>query len=215
MPRRTAAVARIREAVVPEWLADAVPEWLAEAVRPKRAPVPWAQMVRAAIAITVPLAAAMALHETRLGLLPAMGGLLATLVDVGGPYRARLRRVGSASVFGGAAGLTIGLLIHGRGWITVVCLVVVAGVSALLSAISDTGSATGLQLLVYSALGLGPLGAMRPWWEAPLSFAAGAVWAFLLVLPGWLLSPHAAAEHRLCVSCAGAGASVGRYGRFC
>jgi uncharacterized membrane protein YccC len=100
-------------------------------------------------------------------------------------------------VFGGAAGLTIGLLIHGRGWITVVCLVVVAGVSALVSAISDTGSATGLQLLVYSALGLGPLGAMRPWWEAPLGFAAGAVWAFMLVLPGWLLSPRAAEQRSI------------------
>jgi uncharacterized membrane protein YccC len=123
-----------------------------------------------------------------------MGGLSATVVDIGGPYPARLRRVGSATGLGGTAGLVLGGLIHGRGWVAVVVLVLVAGVSALLSAGGSTASVAGLQLLVYSALGTGPLGALRPLWHAPLLFLAGGAWAMLLILPGWILFPHAAEQ---------------------
>ena len=59
-------------------------------------------------------------------------------------------------------GLAIGSVIHGHGWLAVLALVVVAGVSGVLSGLGDIGSATGMQLLVYTALGTGPLGARRP-----------------------------------------------------
>jgi uncharacterized membrane protein YccC len=39
-------------------------------------PVPWPAMIRAALAICAPLAAAFALGRTALGVLPAMGGIL-------------------------------------------------------------------------------------------------------------------------------------------
>ena len=70
-----------------------VPGWLAEVVRPRRAPVPWPEMIRAALAICVPLSAALALGRGPLGVLPAMGGLLGTLADTGGPYLSRVKRV--------------------------------------------------------------------------------------------------------------------------
>jgi uncharacterized membrane protein YccC len=184
--------ARLRGTAVPAWLTDIVPPWLVTVVRPKPVPVPWANMLRAAIAISVPLAAGMAAGDRVLGLLTAMGGLLGVVVDNGGTYRHRLQRVGSAAVFGGAAGLTIGSFIHGRGWIAVFALIVVAGVSAVLGTVNDVGSVTGLQLLVYSSLGLGPLGALRPWWHTALGFMLGTVWALVLTLPGLLLSPRAA-----------------------
>ena len=186
--------ARLRKPAVAGWLTDIVPPWLVTAVRPRPAPVPWAEMLRAGIAICVPMAAGIASGQRVLGLLIAMGGLLGIVVDNGGAYATRLRRVGSAAVFGGAAGLTIGSLIHGHGWIAVVALIVVAGTSALLSAISDIGSVTGLQLLVYSSLGLGALGALRPWWHTALGFVLGTVWALILTVPGWLLSPRAAEQ---------------------
>jgi uncharacterized membrane protein YccC len=172
-----------------------VPAWLAEVVRPKPAPVPWPDMARAALAICVPLAAGMALGHAALGALPAMGGLMGVMVDNGGPYVARMQRVAAAAVFGGAPGLVIGALIHGRGWVAVVVLVTVAGVSAVLSTLGATGSVTGLQLLVYAALGLGPLGAHRPWWTEAVGFVAGAVWALMLLIPGWLVGPRAAEQH--------------------
>ena len=185
---------QMRTPAVAGWLTDIVPAWLVTAMRPKPAPVPWAEMLRAGIAICVPMAAGIASGQRAIGLLIAMGGLLGVVVDNGGAYVRRLRRVGSAAVFGGAAGLTIGSLIHGHGWIAVIALVVVAGISALLSAISDIGSVTGLQLLVYSSLGLGPIGALRPWWHTALGVVLGTVWALLLTVPGWLLSPRAAEQ---------------------
>jgi hypothetical protein len=74
-----AAAARSLRAVV-------VPEWLAEVVRPRRAPVPWPEMARAALAICVPLSVSFAAGRPTLGVLPATGGLLGTMADAGGPY---------------------------------------------------------------------------------------------------------------------------------
>ncbi len=179
---------------VPDWLGEVVPGWLADVVRPKKAPVPWPDMIRAVFAIWVPLAAGFITGRSSLVALPAMGALLSVMIDSGGPYRARVRRIAVAAVFGGAAGLVVGSVIHGRGWIAVVALVVVAGVSSILARLGATGSATGLQLLVYSALGLGPIGELRPWWHTALLFVAGAVWALILITPGWLLSPRAAEQ---------------------
>ena len=62
-----------------------VPDWLAEVVRPKPTPLPWPQMLRAALAICVPPAAGLALGGRALGVLPATGGILGVMSDTGGP----------------------------------------------------------------------------------------------------------------------------------
>jgi uncharacterized membrane protein YccC len=170
--------------------AAVVPDWLAELVRPKPAPLPWPDMIRTTLAICVPLGVAFAVGKTTIGLLPAVGGLLGSLTDRGGSYLSRVKRISAVGVFGGAAGLAIGSAIHGRGWIAVVALVVVAGASAVLSTIGDIGSQVGLQLLVYTSLGIGPFGALRPVWHTAVGFLIGTVWALVLILPGWLLSPY-------------------------
>jgi uncharacterized membrane protein YccC len=170
--------------------AAVVPDWLAELVRPKPAPLPWPDMIRTTLAICVPLGVAFAVGKTTIGLLPAVGGLLGSLTDRGGSYLSRVKRISAVGVFGGAAGLAIGSAIHGRGWIAVVALVVVAGASAVLSTIGDIGSQVGLQLLVYASLGIGPFGALRPVWHTAVGFLVGTVWALVLILPGWLLSPY-------------------------
>jgi uncharacterized membrane protein YccC len=179
---------------VPDWLSEVVPDWLADAVRPKKAPVPWKDMIRAVFAIWVPLAVGFISGRREIVLLPAMGGLLSIMIDQGGPFRARVRRIGTAAVLGGAVGLTIGTVIHGRGWIAVIAIVVVAGVSAILARLGAVGSVTGLQLLIYSSLGLGPLGALRPAWHTALGFLAGSLWGLLLITPTWLLSPRGAEQ---------------------
>jgi uncharacterized membrane protein YccC len=179
---------------VPDRLTDIVPDWLAATARMQHAPVPWTDMGRAALAICVPLLAGILGGERALGILVATGGLLAVVVDVGGPVITRLERVGTSAVFGGAAGLAIGSLIHGRGWMAVVALVAVAGVSALISSLGAIGSVTGLELLVYTAVCLGPLGALRPWWHTALGFLLGSLWAVILIMVGWLVSPRAAEQ---------------------
>jgi uncharacterized membrane protein YccC len=184
--------ARWHQAAVPDRLTGVLPEWLVSAMRPKPAPIPWAEMARAALAICGPMSTGILTGDPSLGLLMAMGGLFGSVVDNGGTFANRLRRVGSAAVFGGAAGLFIGSLLHGQGWIAVIVLVIVAGASALLSSISGIGSVTGLQLMVYTSLGFGPLGALRPWWHTALGFLLGVAWALILIVPGWLFSPRAA-----------------------
>jgi uncharacterized membrane protein YccC len=186
--------ARLREAVVPGWLGEALPDWLIEDVRPKPAPVPWGAMVRAALAICVPLSVGFVVGRRDIGLVPATGGLVGTVVDAAGPYVVRVKRMVTTAVFGGVAGLLIGMLIHHRGWVAVASQVVVAGLSALISRLGSTGSATGLTLLIFATLGLGPFGALRPWWHIALAFLAGVAWALLLLVPGWLLSPRSAEQ---------------------
>ena len=153
-------------------------------------------MLQAAIAIWVPLAIGMMARDRSLALLPALGALMSIMVDQGGAYATRFRRVAIAAVCGGAPGLAIGSVIHGRGWVSVGALVVVAGVSAILARLGSTGSVTGLQLLTYCAISVGPLGALRPWWYTALQFVAGVAWALLLLVPGWLLAPRST-ERRL------------------
>jgi uncharacterized membrane protein YccC len=186
MSRRPALI-RTRAAAM---TAAVVPDWLAEVVRPKPVAPPWPEMIRAAIAICVPLAASLALGKGNIGVLPAMGAILGTMADTGGPYLSRVKRVATASVFGGAAGLAIGSVTHGHGWLAVVALIAVAGISGVLSSLGDIGSITGLQLLVYTALGDGPVGALRPVWHTAAGFLVGVIWALILILPGWLRSPH-------------------------
>jgi uncharacterized membrane protein YccC len=183
---------RLRLAVVPGRLATAMPGWLTEAVRTRPAPVPWGAMVRAALAICVPLSVGIVVGRREPWLVLAVGGLVGTVIDTGGPYVVRVKRAFTAGVFGGAAGLVIGMLIHQRGWVAVASLVVVAGVSALISRLGSTASVTGLLLLVFSTLGLGSFGALRPWWSIALGFVGGVAWALLLLVPGWLLSPRSA-----------------------
>src|SRR5580692_7291069 len=185
---------RLRAAVVPGWLAEAMPDWLTQAVWPKPAPVPWGAMVRAALAICVPLSAGFVTGRRDVGLVLAIGGLTGAIIDTGGPYVVRFKRAVIAGVLGGVGGLVIGMFIHHRGWVAVASLVVVAGVSALISRLGSTASVTGLQLLVFASLGLGPFGALRPWWHIALGFAAGVAWALLLLVPGWLLSPRSAEQ---------------------
>src|SRR5579875_261775 len=93
--------ARLREAVVPGWLAEAMPDWLTETVRPKPAPVPWGAMVRAALAICGPLSVGIVSGRLDIGLLPTIGGLVGTVIDTGGPYLVRVERMLIAAVFGG------------------------------------------------------------------------------------------------------------------
>jgi len=170
------------------------PPWLVEVVRPVPAPPPWGAMLRAALAVCGPLALGYILGSQPAGLLGAMGGLLGAVVDRGGTYPARIKRVATAGIFGGATGLLLGMLVHGRGWLAVLVLVLVAGLSAVLSVAGATAAITSLQLLVYTILGTGPLGALRPWWWPPALLLAGLAWSLLLLLPGWLASPLAAEQ---------------------
>ena len=174
-----------------------VPEWLTQLAQYSGGPVPWAQMSHAVLAIAVPVAVGLAAGHLAAGVLAGVGGLIATMADRAGPYPMRVRRVAIAAVFGGVAGLLIGTAVNGHGWVAVPVMIVVAGVSALLSSAGAVWSSASLFLLAYAALGTGPIGALRPWWLTPLWFLAGVGWWLLLLVPGWLAFPRAVEQGRV------------------
>jgi uncharacterized membrane protein YccC len=174
-----------------------VPKWLTELAQSSGGPAPWAQMSHAVLAIAAPVAVGLASGHLVAGLLAGVGGLIATMADRAGPYLMRVRRVATAAVFGGAAGLLIGTAINGRGWVAVPVMIVVAGASALLSSVGAVWSSAGMFLLIYTALGTGPIGALRPWWLTVLWFLAGVGWWLLLLVPGWLAFPRAVEQGRV------------------
>jgi uncharacterized membrane protein YccC len=77
-------------------------------VRLQPAPVPWGAMVRAALAICVPLSVGIVFGRLDVGLVPAVGGLTGMVTDTAGPYLMRVKRVVTAGVLGGGAGLVTG-----------------------------------------------------------------------------------------------------------
>jgi uncharacterized membrane protein YccC len=174
-----------------------VPQWLTELAQSSGGPAPWTQMSHAVLAIAVPVAVGLAAGHLVAGVLAGVGGLLATMADRAGPYLMRVRRVATAAVFGGAAGLLIGTAINGRGWVALPVMIVVAGVSALLSSVGAVWSSASLFLLVYAAMGTGPIGALRPWWLTVLWFLAGVGWWLVLLVPGWLAFPRSGEQRQV------------------
>jgi uncharacterized membrane protein YccC len=154
-------------------------------------------MGHTALAVAGPAAVGLATGHPVFAVVGGVGGLLAAIVDRAGPYLMRVQRTAAAQVLGGAAGLLIGTAINGRGWVAVPVMIVVAGVSALLSSVGPVWSSASLFLLAYAALGTGPIGALRPWWLTLLWFLAGVGWWLVLLVPGWLVFPRAVEQRRV------------------
>ncbi|MGT2425863.1 hypothetical protein [Amnibacterium kyonggiense] len=157
-------------------LEPVAPDWFVQVVAPKQAPVPWANMIRTAASVTAPLAAGVVLGQGPLGGFAAMGALLGSFGDAGGPFARRFRRVllGAA---GGLLGLLLGRLVLTSGLWAIAVVGAVAVLSAVLSSISSELSFAGLQLLVYLAVSTGPVRTV------PLPLLAG----LFLIGVGWAL----------------------------
>ena len=166
------------------------PQWLIEVVRPQQVATPWLRMVRAPLAICAPLVLGWALGHVTLGLPAALGGLISTVVERGGPYYGRIKRVAATVVLGNACGLAVGVLVHGLGWLVVATVAVMSLLSAVISATGSTGSLIGLQMLLYTVLGSGQLAQLGPWWQVLGLFLAGSLWAMLLAAVEWALRPR-------------------------
>src|SRR5947209_2351074 len=108
------------------------PDWLVRVVAPKQAPVPWADMVRVAVSVTVPLAVGMRAGQGGIGSFAAMGALLGAFGDAGGPWTRRFRRalIGLACAL---VGLLAGRLLLTQGLAAVPVAAAFGAISALLS----------------------------------------------------------------------------------
>lgn len=163
----------------------APPAWLLKGLRPSTAPIPWAAVARAAVALSAPLAVGFALDEPEYGALVSMGALSGVISDTADAYRMRVLNIAVPQLFG-AVGVALGTLVFGHGWLAVGVLTLVALVSGMISSIGTVASVSGLLLLLNAVIGAG-LPLPQPWWTAPLLLSAGGLFVLALSLLGWPL----------------------------
>ncbi|MET9400143.1 FUSC family protein [Kitasatospora sp. NPDC002965] len=161
------------------------PSWLTAGLRPHPAPVPWAAVARASVALSAPLAVGFATDRPEYGALVSMGALSAVIGDTADAYRMRVFNIAVPQLFG-AVGVTLGTLVYGEGWPAVVVLTVVALVSGMISSIGAVASVSGLLLLLNAVVGAG-LPMPQPWWKAPLLLSLGGLVVLVLTLFAWPL----------------------------
>ncbi|WP_369145214.1 FUSC family protein [Streptomyces sp. R44] len=161
----------------------APPVWLTTGLRPAPAPVPWAAVLRASVAMSAPLAVGMATGRPAYGALVSMGALSGVIGDTADAYRMRVFNIAVPQLFG-ALGVTLGTLVFGEGWLAVIALTLVALVSGMISSIGAVASVSGLLLLLNAVVGAG-LPMPDPWWKAPLLLTLGGLFVLVLTLLGW------------------------------
>ncbi|WP_329118648.1 FUSC family protein [Streptomyces sp. NBC_01353] len=161
------------------------PPWLTAGLRPAAAPIPWAAVARASVALSAPLAVGFAIDEPVYGALVSMGALSGVIGDTADAYRMRFYNIAVPQLFG-ALGVTLGTLVFDQGWLAVVVLTLVALVSGMISSIGAVASVSGLLLLLNAVVGAG-LPMPEPWWKAPLLLTLGGVVVLFLTLLGWPL----------------------------
>ncbi|MFB7372664.1 FUSC family protein [Streptomyces sp. NPDC056222] len=159
------------------------PPWLTAGLRPAAAPIPWAAVARASVALAAPLAVGFAIDEPVYGALVSMGALSGVIGDTADAYRMRFYNIAVPQLFG-ALGVTLGTLVFDQGWLAVVVLTLVALVSGMISSIGAVASVSGLLLLLNAVVGAG-LPMPEPWWKAPLLLTLGGVVVLFLTLLGW------------------------------
>ncbi|MGW2383984.1 FUSC family protein [Streptomyces sp. NPDC001658] len=166
-------------------LALSLPPWLAHALRAQRGPVPWNAVVRGVLAAGPVLLVAVLAGRESLGVVAAIGAMLAGINDRPGSRRVSVKRIG-VPASAGAVGLLVGTQAGDHvGPVLLTLLFTLVGLAAGgLSAVGPVSSAAGTQLLVASAIGAGmPL--PEAGWERAVAYLVGAGWllGLRLVLP--------------------------------
>ncbi|MER7754180.1 FUSC family protein [Kitasatospora sp. NPDC097643] len=163
----------------------APPAWLTAGLRPEPAPVPWAAVARASIALSAPLAVGTATGQTGYGALVSMGALSGVIGDTADAYRMRVFNIAVPQLFG-ALGVLLGTLVYGTGWTAVAVLTLIALVSGMISSIGAVASVSGLLLLLNAVVGAG-LPLPSPWWLPPGLLLLGGLLVLALTLLAWPL----------------------------
>ncbi|WP_369234506.1 FUSC family protein [Streptomyces sp. R21] len=161
------------------------PDWLVRNLQPQQAPIPWAAVARAAVAMALPLAIGLAVGQPAYGALASMGALSGVIGDTADAYRMRIFNIAIPQLFG-ALGVTVGSLVYGQGWLAVAAVTGIALISGMISTIGAVASVSGLLLLLNSVIGAG-LPLPGAWWLAPLLMSGGGLLVLVLALLAWPL----------------------------
>ncbi|MFG2499580.1 FUSC family protein [Streptomyces sp. NPDC048441] len=154
--------------------------------------MPWHSVVRGALAAGPLLCAGVVAGRVSVGVVAALGAMLAGINDRPGSRRVAVRRLGVPAL-SGACGLAFGVYVGAWGGGSPLLLPLLFAVLGLLagafSAAGPIASASGTQLLVAAAIGAGmPL--PEPGWQRALFFLAGGAWLIALRLVLVLPSPR-------------------------
>ncbi|ATL29189.1 FUSC family protein [Streptomyces formicae] len=161
------------------------PDWLVRSLKPQSAPIPWAAVARASVAMALPLAIGILAGRPAYGALASMGALSGVIGDTADAYRMRIFNIAVPQLFG-ALGVTVGSLVFGHGWLAVGVVTFVALVSGMMSTIGAVASVSGLLLLLNCVVGAG-LPMPGQWWLAPLLMTGGGLLVLALALLAWPL----------------------------
>ncbi|MFI7318034.1 FUSC family protein [Streptomyces venezuelae] len=161
------------------------PDWLVRSLKPQSAPIPWAAVARASVAMALPLALGILAGQPSYGALASMGALSGVIGDTADAYRMRIFNIAVPQLFG-ALGVTLGSLVFGHGWVAVGAVTFVALVSGMMSTIGAVASVSGLLLLLNCVVGAG-LPMPGQWWLAPLLMTGGGLLVLALALLAWPL----------------------------
>ncbi|MBM7168001.1 FUSC family protein [Streptomyces sp. G44] len=161
------------------------PDWLVRSLKPQSAPIPWAAVARASVAMALPLAVGILAGQPTYGALASMGALSGVIGDTADAYRMRVLNIAVPQLFG-ALGVTLGSLVFGHGWVAVGAVTFVALVSGMMSTIGAVASVGGLLLLLNCVVGAG-LPMPGQWWLAPALMTGGGLLVLALGLLAWPL----------------------------
>ncbi|MEU9880769.1 FUSC family protein [Streptomyces phaeochromogenes] len=167
---------------MPRLFSVALPPWLTHALRAQRGPVPWNAVLRGALAAGPLLLTAVLAGRESVGVMAALGAMLAGINDRPGSRRTAVHRIGVPGL-AGAAGLVVGTYAgEGLGAVPLTLILTALGLLAgAVSAVGPVSSGAGTQLLVAAAIGAGmPL--PEPGWQRALFFLAGCAWLIVLRL---------------------------------
>lgn len=173
----------------PSALDPIAPDWIVRILAPKKASVPWGDMIRSGLSVPVVLALGLLVGQPGLGVFAGMGALVGAFGDAGGSFRARFRRLVIGAGFG-LLGLVLGRAVADQGVVAVLTIGVLAAASALLSSLSSNMSLAGLQMLVFVAVA-GALPSNVPLPAIALAYVAGVAWALVLSFVQTRLQPPA------------------------
>ncbi|MEV1174214.1 FUSC family membrane protein, partial [Nonomuraea sp. NPDC049784] len=146
------------------------------------------RMAPAALALGGPLAWGVASGWPALGALAAIGALAVSGVSLGrvspGPGRLAVGLCsalaqGAAVVAGTAVAGLAGAVVAGRGWITAVTVVLLAGLLAVVGGISRPMAEHSTRFIVFMVITTGVANHVEPVAAAVL-FAEGAIWSLLV-----------------------------------
>lgn len=145
--------------------------------------MPWHSVVRGALAAGPLLCAGLVAGRVSLGVVAALGAMLAGINDRPGGRRVAVRRLGVPAL-AGAGGMLFGAYVAdsaGGAYLLPLLFAVLGLIAGAVSAVGPVASAGGTQLLVAAAIGAG-MPSPESGWQRALFFLAGAAWLILLRL---------------------------------